>query len=100
MDISQIKPQILEKLKKSIIKYKILEKMNNDQNEFNNFIKQLEDNIIPIDRDFLIITLIAKILSRPIFVISALPEHKNYQLIKYENQIQKPPIILGAQEKK
>jgi len=84
MDISQIKPQILEKLKKSIIKYKILEKMN----------------IIPIDRDFLIITLIAKILSRPIFVISALPEHKNYQLIKYENQIQKPPIILGAQEKK
>ena len=99
MDISQIKPKILEKLKKSIIKYKILEKMNNDQNEFNNFIKQLENNIIPIDRDFLIITLIAQILSRPIFVISALPEHSGNQLIKYENQIQKPPIILGVQEK-
>ena len=99
MNIAQIKTLITEKLKKNIIKYKILEKMNDDQNQYKIFINQLEKDIIAIDQDFLMISLIAQIISRPIFVISALPKHKDQQIYKFENHIQKPPIILGVQEK-
>ena len=59
----------------------------------------LDNNIIPIDEDFLIINLIAQILSRPIFVISSLPQHSKQQIFKFENQIQKPPIIVGVQKR-
>ena len=99
INISQIKNQIKEKMNKHIIKYKLIQNMNNSQENFKSFLKPLEDDILPIDDDFLMVEFIAQIISRPIILISSLDKHKNKPIFKFQNQIQKPPFIMGVHNK-
>ena len=100
IDISQIKSQIKEKMHKHIIKYKLIQNLNNSQAKFKEFLEPLEDDILPIDDDFLMVEFIAQIISRPIILISSLDKHKTKPIFKFQNQIQKPAFILGVHEKK
>jgi hypothetical protein len=99
LTFEQIKSFIKEKFHKHIIKIKLLSDFNNDQNKLKMFLKPLENNIFPVDDNLHMITLIAQLLSRPVIVISSLPKHENKEIFKFENQIQKPPIILGVHQK-
>ncbi len=62
INIFQIKNQIKEKMNKHIIKYKLIQNMNNSQENFKSFLKPLEDDILPIDDDFLMVEFIAQII--------------------------------------
>ena len=95
LTFDQIKTFIKEKFHKHIIKIKLLTDFNNNQDQLKLFLKPLNDNILPIDDNLHMITLLAQLLCRPIIVISSLPKHENNQIFKFENNIQKPPIVLG-----
>ena len=97
-DIETLKMQILEKLKLSIIKFKLIEQFQGCKNTYDTFIKKLNNGILPVDPQFQIIELTAQIMSRPFIIISSLPRHKSNQLIKFEAHVQKPPFIFGLQE--
>ena len=91
----QIKTFFKDKFHKSIIKIKILGDLENNYNKLKDFLKPLEQDILPVDSNLHMIAFVAQLLSRPIHVISSLPKHKDSQIFKFENHIQKPPIILG-----
>ena len=99
LNLDKLLSDIKEKMKKSIFKYKIIENFNNNEQKYKELMKNMDNRLIPVDEKFLIFHLIAQILSRPIIIISALPEHKENSVFKFEYHIQKPPIVLGVQTK-
>ena len=95
LTFSQIKEFFKTKFHKHIIKIKLLNDFDQDQNKLKKFLQPIQNDILPVDTHLHMVAFIAQLLSRPIHVISALPAHKNQQIYKFENNIQKPPIILG-----
>ena len=51
-DIETLKMQILEKLKLSIIKFKLIEQFQGCKNTYDTFIKKLNNGILPVDPQF------------------------------------------------
>ena len=95
----QIKEFFKTKFHKHILKVKLLNDLDNNQLKLKSFLQPIQDDILPVDTNLHIVAFIAQLLSRPVHVISSLQIHRNNQIHKFENNIQKPPIILGLHNK-
>ena len=91
---NDLKKAIKEKLKSSIIKYKILSfTFNNNQQQYDDFINNIALNKETMDPNFYLGQIIAEFIKRPLIIIAPFLQQKIFQ---FNMDSSSPPVILGA----
>ena len=99
-DEMDIRKQVGEKLKKSIMKFRLMtDCFENNKQKYEDFIHSFLHNQGSVDDKFYIIDLISDILHRPFILISTLPHHKGKEFFKFTQSSTKPPFVFGVYQK-
>ena len=69
---------------------------NNNYNDYRNYLDEFCKGLHNVDKHLYLVEALAKALMRPIIILSRLPEHKENPILKFNYDIDKPPLIFGV----
>jgi hypothetical protein len=96
---TELRKLAVKELKKDVGALKLREFVfNNNYNEYKKYLDEFIQGQHNVDRHFYLVEALAKALMRPIIILSRLPEHKEKPIIKFNHDMDKPPLIFGVYE--
>jgi len=94
--IETLREQIVKKTKSSILGAKMRDfQFNLNTREYYLFLEKFLQGTVGVDHNFYFVQILSEILHRPIIIISTLERHRSQQILKFNEEADKPPIILG-----
>ncbi len=95
--IKEIRLQVTKEIKKGILGIKLKDQsFNNNHAAYRQFLYEFENGLHSMDKDWLIAEALAKITHRCLIFLSTLPEHTNKNILKFNPESAKPPLIFGV----
>jgi hypothetical protein len=95
----ELRKLAVKELKKDVGALKLRDfAFNNNYNDYKKYLDEFIQGQHNVDRNLYLVEALAKALMRPIIILSRLPEHKENSIIKFNHDMDKPPLIFGVYE--
>ena len=95
--LNELRQLTVKEVKKGILGIKLKDQIfNNYHAKYREFLNEFEAGQHSLDKDWILAEALARAIHRPLIFLSSLPEHKGNEIIKFNPESTKPPLIFGV----